>query len=554
MIILQQLSSYNDIPKNETDKYLKQLRSYENIDDILEILIKELSRSDNQRMQVIAYLIIELGNLMQVKNQLWEYIKDPASSDVLKDLSGVILKSLGDTSTSDELLSYLNNPEELVDSETQKLLEIAAINPEAQIDFLDFLFSLPQEEQINLLNSLIEDFSNEHLANIFIPALESSTSEELSSVIIETLGSIRSPYAISCLNDIIKYSNSNNLTKLAHKSLNMLKLAGIDFEQNANLQLGAEVCANSTMYRCYASIIDGAGNQGIIISRKKENGDILTFSTVINDLEGIVDCFGFYGISKNDYARIVDKFQGELAAVEISPEYCRYKLIEAEKINKVNNIPVRYEYISWKALINDVEHFNPQKIYQNINKWADSPYVNALDILFSHPEFKFWFLGENFSRSAGEFLNGILNDIITNKTEYLNNPKSLLENMNNRVQSAIPIIFNNETIELYKNRLTEVAFLFDVQGIELLRNIVASIAIQIKNNNKQIFEILFFDYLLKKSIIEHLIRYYNCQNQGSQKVCPQIWGKKSEKKEFPKNNINEITEILIREWRQEENE
>jgi hypothetical protein len=346
LMMLQQLSLFEDIPKVETDKYLAQLQSFENIDDVLEILLKELARSDIKKSQIIAYFLVELGNLEKLRDGLWDYIKDPATSDNLKDLASVVLKSLGDNSTPEELLSYLNDPQELVDKETQKLLEIASVNPEAQIDFLDFLFSLPPDEQVNLITSMKDDFTNKSLANVFIPALESNPTEDLSAIIIDALGKIRSPYAVSCLSDIVKYSNNEKLKKLAHKNLSLLKISGINLEQALKEPLGNEICKISDIYKCYASIIDGAGNQGIIVSRNKDNGDILTFSTVINDTEGIVDCFGFYGISPDDYTKIVNKFQYELAAVPISPEYCKYKLLQAEHISKTNNTFIRYEYLS----------------------------------------------------------------------------------------------------------------------------------------------------------------------------------------------------------------
>jgi hypothetical protein len=556
LMMLQQLSDFDDIPKSELEKCLTQINSYNNLDSVLEVLLKELPRSEFKMMQVIAYFLVELGTLEKLKDQLWEYIKDPASSDVLKDLSGIILKSHGDTSTPDELLSYLENPDELVDSETQKLLEIAAINPEAQIDFLDFLFSLPPDEQINLVNSLKEDFSNKHLANVFIPVLESNPSEELSSVIVESMGEIRSPYAVSCLNDIIEYSKSENLRKLAKKSLQMLKISGIDLQESLTLQLGAEVCANSKIYKCYASIIDGAGNQGIIISRKKDNGDILTFSTVINDQDGILDCFGFFGISNNDYVRIIKKFQGELAAVPVSPEYCKCKLIKSEKINKTNNIPIRYEYLSWKGLICDVEPLKIDKIFKDISHWVEPVYFGALGVIFSHPELKYWFLGEEHSDYMKKFLAEILQDILQNQSNYVLDRTTLLKYLDNKVKSAIPEIFNPDLINIYEKRLSEVAYLFDIQGIELLRNIAASIAVQLKEQKDQASQVMFFDYILKKSIIEHIIRCQYKQEQNTSTKTASLWGKKdkTENRESIVYNLTDIIDILNNEWRKEEND
>ena len=552
LMMLQQLSVFEDIPKSETDKYLTQFQSFENIDDILEILLKELPRSDSKKSQIIAYFLIELGNLEKLKDKLWAYIKDSGSSDDLKDLSGVILKSLGDSSTPDELLSYLNNPEELVDKETQKLLETASINPEAQIDFLDFLFSLPPDEQINLINSMTEDFTNKYLANVFIPALESNPSEKMSAIIIKALGEIRSPYAVASLNDISKYSKNENLKKLAKKSLNMLKISGVNMEEALKKPLGSEICKISNIYKCYASIIDGAGNQGIIVSRKKENGDILTFSTVINDIDGIIDCFGFYGISGDDYIRIINKFQGQLAAAPVSPEYCKYKLLQAENTNKTLNNPIRYEYLSWKSLLSDIDPISIEYIAKKLPEWSNPAHLKNTYALFNHPEFKHWFLGNDHSNFLKSFLSKILQDVLKNRDNYINTPDILLNQLENNVNLAIPKVFNSNLIILYKLRLSEVAYLFDIQGMENLRNIAASIVMQLRNITKPDNSTLFFECILKKSVIEYLLGY---QYRLEQKIAPvpkSLWKKKEQIKDidFMSQEISRIIDILITEWRE----
>jgi len=556
LMMLQQLSLFDDVPKSEIDTYLAKLQISENIDDVLEILLKELSRSDLKKSQLIAYFLVELGSLEKLKDGLWNYIKDPVTSDTLKDLAGVILKSLGDDSSPEELLSYLNNPDELVDQETQKLLEIASMNPEAQIDFLDFLFSLPDNEQINLINSMQDDFTNKHLANVFIPALESNPSQNLSVVIINALGQIRSPYAVACLNDINKYSRNESLKKLAKKNLNLLKLSGINLEQALKEPLGMEICKISNIYNCYASIIDGAGNQGIIVSRKKDNGDILTFSTVINDIDGIIDCFGFYGISNDDYIRIINKFQGELAAVPVSPEYCKYKLLQSEHVNKTLNNPIRYEYLSWKSLLSDIEPISIEAIAKNLPIWSDKKFVESTDILFSHPEFKYWFLGEDHSAFLKDFLAEILQDVLENRDSFINKPDNFLNRLEEKVNFAIPKVFNNSLIILYKLRLTEVAYLFDIQDVELLRNVAASVAMQLREVNKPDNNILFFVYILKKSVIEHLLRY---QYRLNQKIAPahkSLWKKKEKQDDidFDSHDLNEIINILIKTWEKETND
>ena len=61
------------------------------------------------------------------------------------------------------------------------------------------------------------------------------------------------------------------------------------------------------------------------------------FSVVINDLDGIIDCFGFNDISKADFSKIIGRFEQYAERIEVLPEYCKYMLDNGEMINKMNN-------------------------------------------------------------------------------------------------------------------------------------------------------------------------------------------------------------------------
>jgi len=105
LMILQKLSAFDEVPKAEIDKYCEKLKSIENRRFVIEVLAKELSRVEYKKGQVIAMFLSEIATLDLLKDQLWAYIKDPSSSDSLKDLSGIILRNLGDNSDPEEFLS-----------------------------------------------------------------------------------------------------------------------------------------------------------------------------------------------------------------------------------------------------------------------------------------------------------------------------------------------------------------------------------------------------------------------------------------------------------------
>ena len=507
MLMLQQLNSLDEMSKEQQDNYLNKLRSIKDIDYVVEILVKELGRSDYKKGQLISIFIQELGDLESLKDILWSYIKSPMSSDELKDIAGIILKSLGDQTDPEEFLNYLDDPKAIVDKETQKLLEVASINPEAQIDFLDFLFSLPESEQINLVSSLKEDYSSEYLVNIAVPALEAKPSIKLEEALIKILGETRSPIAIPALNDVLKYSKNEIIKKHAQKSLNMLKLSGVKLNQDNQGLSASPITKTSDIYECHTNMTDGIGNQGFIISRIKPNKDILMLNVVINDVHGILDCFGFYGISKQDFSRIIEKFQEKSTRFLVSPEYCKLRLEEAEKINKENNLPISYEYAAWKSLLSDVSIL--ENDFEKLSKkWISKDLINETALLYKFPDFQYWFFEEEDHSLINETLPVLIKEICEKKEYFINNKNELKTWLESNIDKLTSQVFNDEIKNIYKNRLLDLTYLLNTRDLELFRNIAASLAWCITpENSYDVKTVPFFREMMKRTILEGFVRY-----------------------------------------------
>ncbi|MEI7473852.1 MAG: hypothetical protein WCK67_03660 [bacterium] len=505
--ILSVFNNIEDTPKEKQDEVLKSLKTIENKSDVFDFLLKELPKLSIEQAQVVIYLFIELGSLDELKEPLWAFIKDSNSSDELKDLAGIALRSLGDVSDTQVFLNYLDDPKAVIDKETQKLLELAKINPEAQIDFFDFLFSLPEEEQLSLISSLKTDYSGEYIVNVLVPALESNPSGRIKEALIEALGESKNEGAVSILNDIVDNSTDLKLKKLAKKNLTLLKISGIDIENNIADKRGDTLCKHTDIYECYASNVDGVGNQGIIISRIKPNQDIMMFTVVINDLEGIVDCFGFNGISKTDFSRIIHKFQEKSTRLSVSPEYCKYKLIQAERINKKNNSNITYEYSAWKILTHDFLAL--EEPVENIAlAWGNINYIFQGCNLYNYPDFKYWFFEESDHPKIKEFLDKIVNNILKDVTYYKENIDKLFVYLNNEIKLILPEIFDDKLRACYKNRLLNIAYLMDLQGFNSFRNISSSVAISLDANYKvPLSENVFVFELMKKTVSEGFLRH-----------------------------------------------
>ncbi len=498
-VVLQSINAYDDVPKNKLQEYVQQLASISNREDVLDLLIKELPRVKDEKARLISYLLIELGELELLKDKLWQMMTAPKISDEIKDVVSITLKSLGDDSPPEAYLEHLEDPKAIIEKETNRLLDVALLNPEAQIDFIDFLLSLPDDDQENLLTSLKLDYYGDSLASILVPALEHNISECINRSIVEHLGETKSAVGIKPLQDIIDYSNDQALIKLAQKSLSKLKLSGVREDHPDNFSREDEICNRSQIYECYASAIDGMGNQGLIISRIKENNDISMFSVVINDIEGIVDCFGFNGISKDDFHSIICKFDKNGLGITVPPEYCKKRLSDSELLNKKNRTGLPYEYTCWKALVSDFPNLDVPLATQ-VGQWADKIYLERQLALLNHEILQNWFLEAADNSFVAETTNKILEDAIQNKESYINAPQKYLKSLESQVPIILENFFNTFIYELYSKRFMNLAYMFDLREEKLFRDISASMAIYL--DQKPIKESEFFDAFLKRTIYQ----------------------------------------------------
>ncbi|MBY0405450.1 MAG: hypothetical protein K2X66_16230, partial [Cyanobacteria bacterium] len=376
--------------------------------------------------------------------------------------------------------------------ETERMLEVSATNPEALIDFIDFIFSLPIEEQCNLINSLQTDYQAEYLINIYIPSIWADPPEPVKEQIIKNIGKTRSKRSALLLSELQEYYTpeidpSGEIQKIIKKSINELKLAGIYRPElfdayRDELTHPHPIVENSKIYQCYATLSDGIGNQGLMISRQKENGDIVMMSVAINDIHGIIDCFGFYQLSETDFNRIVEKFHEESTKILIHPAYCLHKLKKAESMNQGNRFRLPYEYTCWKVLLDDVipEAFDPILACKD---WANEKWEAECGNLYQHPDFHTWFL----ERGDHPVMNGHLNKvqgILEGVLESEQPPSAVIEQFQSQLEtlafSMVQALYDSDWKEFFLERLAEAAYLLNHQKTTTFSRLAATEVIKIK--------------------------------------------------------------------------
>lgn len=492
LAVIEYLSVVSVRSKQDKQKQYKRLSAIPDRKAVLDILIKELRRlksntegvtGENNTLQAITELLMELGDIESLHEPLWNLIRNEDAPDDIKDAANLTLRHLGDETDPDLYLDYLEDPQGLITRETKRMLEVASKNPEALIDFIDFIFSLPNEEQIALLASLQEEYAPEHIEALYAPILLAQPCRELQEQILKWLGKSRLPHAAWFIANLLQdnpIGMDEALQKIAKRSLNELKLAGVipaDFSAVSQLP---EIVLQSKPYACYMTISDGIGNQGVILSRRSDNGDISMMSVVINDLHGVIDCFGFYQLSEVDYQRIMEKFHEESVKIPVSPAYCLHKLLTAEALNIAEQNRIPYEYTCWKALLSDIES-EPVDTFAFCREHANPEWRQGAEQLFNHPDFSTWFLEEGDHPVVTEVFLKVSSDIMSleasgDSHEALSSElkATFLTHMETAAELLTRSLMATEWRHILTQRLADTAYLMHCQGMETFSTLAAT--------------------------------------------------------------------------------
>ena len=398
--ILATLNALSNSTKPDAS-LLTDLKNIEDKKSVLDILIRELTNANEKKAMLICWLLTELIDKEVLNDELWNVIKSPDYNDHIKMISFNMLKDLGNKIDYDVISGYFEQFNDLINEETRQLLETAIMNPEAQIDFMDFLNAISDQDKIILIKSLEEDYAYDSLANILIPVFLYYINTEVGYTALEILGRSKSQLAYHALENAKSFAGENLISRI-NKALSELKMSGIRVDRTEEFY--KNILQESKPYKTYISFPDGHGNLAIIFSRKRQNQTLQFLAIVINPRYGILDSFGFNAMTEQDFYRIVDKFYNYQERYEISEGVAKYLLNQAEENSHTNGEQIPYEYICWQSILLDIE---PQKPEVNIEKTE----LNQKDIdkLCLSDYVQNWFFDEITSENFAEFINELSN-------------------------------------------------------------------------------------------------------------------------------------------------
>lgn len=419
--LLGKINSVNDIQNCLAD--FDMLDSQEDKKLISKVLFKELVNASQEKIPVLCFLLEHFVPKDELINKLWETLKNQNLQTEVKITILNLLRELDADWSYETCEEYLDDAQSLLDANTKQLLNTAVINPEVQIDFMDFLASIRVQDKITLLNSFADDFDSDVLANILIPVFVSEPNSPTGKEALKLLGDTKSQLALHVL-DEMQHLATGELLQEIKRSLSTIKISGM--RQDNTKEFYKEVLSDSKPYKFYLTYPDGHGDMALIFTRITQDEKIRFVSIVINIETGIKDCFGFFEISKFECSKILERFLRDEKTVDIDPESFKTILYNAEITtikNSHNNWKLPYEYVCWKNLLIDID-FDSEQIETILSEQIVPAKVDRI-IITELDDMKIsahWFLDCNYSDEFTILLKELkgcqnLNEVIENNLE-----------------------------------------------------------------------------------------------------------------------------------------
>lgn len=452
-----------------------RLDSQADTQTIEKILFKELLNAKASKEKIIRFLLQRYIPKEKLINQLWSVLKNNMTSSEVKIIVLSYLRELETDWKYEDFEGALGADIDIVDNDTQKLLDTAIVNPEVQIDFLDFLNSVNARDKVLLVKSLAEDYTEDALANILVPVFLSAPESELGREALNILGNSKSQLAYHALNTAYEFV-SDELKPIVKKNLNLLKLSGIR-EDNSN-EFYKKLLCESRPYRCCATYPDGHGNQALIFSRTNHDKKVQFVAIVMNDYTGIRDCFGFNQISEFECDKIIERFYKDEKNIPVTPKTLKTLLLYGENVSKTktSNWLLPYEYVCWKNLLADID-FDEPDLEKFLKEKLSVRELNTTDTekILNEDFMDHWFLDSKYGSEFEAFLEIADSEVFTPGFDF---DKLIDEYVNN--------VFYNDEYETWRKRLLVCAYM------------------KLDDNKKEIAEILYSLYYNKKYYLEFL--------------------------------------------------
>ena len=130
---------------------MKRLDAQTDSATLEKVLFKELLHADTSKEKIIRFLLQRYVQKDRLISQLWAVLKNNMTTSEVKIIVLSYLRELETDWKYEDFSSVVGDDVDIVDNDTKKLLSKAIVNPEVQIDFLDFLSSVDEKDKLLLI-------------------------------------------------------------------------------------------------------------------------------------------------------------------------------------------------------------------------------------------------------------------------------------------------------------------------------------------------------------------------------------------------------------------
>ncbi len=530
--VLTVISEIKSIQTYSEDILLRFISDFSEIEDkkaLFDIFIKEYIKMNEKEYIFSSLLLKETVPNDYINTECMELLKSTNLSDELKYKLIQLIRITGKELDYNEIPQYFDNPEEVLDKETKRLLEAAVFNPESMLDFLDFTSAVSAHDRSLLLNSLKMDYSGDVLANIIYPILYSNFEDDFKLNVVNILSDSKSSIAIAPFKYLIETSENTEIVNACKTGLKKLKLSGAKSEIAE--EYFKNIIKSTKPAEFFTTIPDGNGNQALLVSRCTPESKYLLSATVTNDISGVIDCFGFYNITQEELIKILAKFYQAEGKYKVTKEYIKSKTIDAinKNISLKRNFP--YEFICWSPLLCDIKPLDISlKEYAEKNCKIQLVSRNDILQLLTKDYTLRWFITPEENKIIKEVVDTIYS---TDNIE--------INKINSMLKDKVTTLFNQEFTELWLNRIYNLIYLLrmnaKLKDADLFYTMLKS----------EEYLLLFKEILLQRSVFNNFVT--KKEHINDTKLAANIFRKRnSAENKLDSKKIDEIIEILNRSW------
>ncbi|MBR6164066.1 hypothetical protein IKQ26_09315 [bacterium] len=528
--VISELQYMQPAEKCVVKKLIDELKDISDKKTLCEIMINEMIKYEEPFSLLVGTVISEVADNDTIVDIVSIMLQSQKYNDTEKYRAVQLLRGISSELSYESIIENFDNPTEILNSDTAKMLKKALNNPEAQIDFMDFISAISDKDKGLLLNSFSEDFDGDSLANILAPIAYSNFSEDIIYSALGLMGDSKSSFALSPLKHIVETSEDKDLVQIAKKGLAKLKLAGATEEKAHELHLKS--LSKSTPDKCYASIPDGRGNQGLIFTRLKNSGNYEFASFVINNREGIIDSFGFYNVAITEISRIVQRFFCGEQEIQVSPGCLKSLLNSAVEKTEKRKAVFPYEFIAWNRRTLDILPLKTtikEFVEKNIKPQKLSP-EEGLEVLADRT-FRTWF----FTTSDNNIFNELCNTCFTNENVTL----EIIEEEMNRVFDKI---WTEEEKELWREKIILTSYLLFTNGREEVAQRLLGII-----QDDEVFRNIQYS-ILKRSLHNHIFSLIEFEKELAETTNIFRKNQKSENKYISSEKLSVLDLAIQKKW------